>query len=177
MKHLSRSMAGLFGAVLLSVSGALAAAEAPTLMTAPWAFTACEAWNASSVLSEELYASGWATNNKGRGHKVLQIYRTDCPDSPRVELHIADKDGRAQCIYGGAVASEELDNDVDYVMHAETARWQEMGAGEYGPMKAMFFQYLLFDGPYMEAMSNMGPFGAFLKLTGDVPGSVDACPS
>jgi putative sterol carrier protein len=176
MHHVTRTFGGLLGTVMITFVGNLAAAEAPTLMSAPWAFTACEAWNASSVLSEELHESGWASNNKGRGHKVLQIYRTDCPDSPRVELHIADKDGRAQCIYGGAVASGELDNDVDYIMHAETVRWQEMGAGEYGPMKAMFLQYLLFDGPKWEAMTNMGPFGAFLKLTGEVPGSATTCP-
>jgi putative sterol carrier protein len=176
MKHPLRPVSGLIGAVLLWTTGGLTAAETPVLMSPPWAFQACAAWNASKVLSEELHASGWAGNHNGRGHKVLQVYRSDCPDSPRVELHIADQDGRAHCVYGGAVATDPLDLDVDYVMHAETARWQEMGAGEYGPMKAMFFQYLLFDGPYMEAMGNMGPFGAFLKLTGEVPSTADRCP-
>ncbi len=176
MHQLTRPLVGLIGAVLLGGASLASAAETPTLMSPTWAFGACDAWNASQPLSEELFASGWAANDKGRGHKVLQIYRSDCPDSARVELRIAAKDGKAQCIYGGIAESKALDDDVDYVMYAETARWQEMGAGEYGPMKAMFFQYLLFEGPYMEAMSNMGPFGAFLKLTGEVPGKVDACP-
>lgn len=176
MHQLTRPLVGLIGAVLLGGASLASAAEAPTLMSPTWAFGACDAWNASQPLSEELFASGWAENDKGRGYKVLQIYRSDCRESPRAELRIAAKDGKAQCIYGGIAETEMLDDDVDYVMYAETARWQEMGAGEYGPMKAMFFQYLLFDGPYMEAMGNMGPFGAFLELTGEVPGKVDACP-
>ena len=176
MKNTTRPFVGLICAVMLGGASLASAAETPTLMSPSWAFGACDAWNASATLSDELYTSGWASNDKERGHKVLQIYRSDCPDSARVELRIAAKDGKAQCIYGGIAESKALDDDVDYVMYAETARWQEMGAGEYGPMKAMFFQYLLFEGPYMEAMGNMGPFGAFLKLTGEVPAKVDACP-
>ena len=175
MTDRSRPLAGLLAATLLYVAP-VTAAEPPVLMSPGWAFSACDAWNASQPLSQELFTSGWAGNDKGRGHKVLQIYRSDCPQSARAELRIAAQEGKARCIYGGIAETKALDDDVDYVMYAETARWQEMGAGEYGPMKAMFFQYLLFEGPYMEAMGNMGPFGAFLKLTGEVPGSVDACP-
>jgi putative sterol carrier protein len=175
MHHLPGIRTGLLAATL-TLAGAATAAEAPVLMSAPWAEQACAAWNASPVLSQELYASGWAANDGDRGHKVLQVYRSDCPDSPRIELQVAAQEERATCVYGGAVKTTDLNDDVDYVMYAETARWQEMGAGEYGPMKAMFFQYLLFDGPYMEAMGNMGPFEAFLRLTGEVPGRVDACP-
>ena len=61
-------------------------------------------------------------------------------------------------------------------MWAETARWREMGAGDYGPMRAMMFGRLNFEGPKMEAMGNMGPFGGFLLLVGKVPGDWAACP-
>jgi len=62
-------------------------------------------------------------------------------------------------------------------MWAETGRWIEMGKGEYGPMRAMMFGRLKFDGPMMEAMGNMGPFGSFLLLVGKVPGDVASCPA
>ena len=52
-----------------------------------------------------------------------------------------------------------------------------MGKGEYGPMWAMMFNRLSFDGPMMEAMGNMGPFRSFLLLVGKVPGDVAACPA
>jgi putative sterol carrier protein len=61
-------------------------------------------------------------------------------------------------------------------MHATTERWNEMGAGEYGPMKAMMFGRLKFTGPKVEAMGVMGPFGAFLRLPGKIPGD-QACPA
>ena len=113
--------------------------------------------------------------NKGRGYKAMQIYRTDCADSARVELRVSPKDGKAMCVYGGA-ASSKLDSDVDYLMWAETSRWLEMGKGEYGPMRAMFFSRLRFDGPMGEAMGNMGPFESFLRLVGKVPGDISVCP-
>ena len=167
--------AGLALSALLA-AGAATAAEAPVMMTPEWAKGACAAWNANPTLTDKLHESGWVTNDKQRGYKVLHVYRADCPDSARVELRISAKDGRAECVYGGAVENAKLDDDVDYLMYAETTRWKEMGAGEYGPMRAMFFQRLLFEGPKMEAMSNMGPFGEFLKLTGAVPGVTDRCP-
>jgi len=43
-------------------------------------------------------------------------------------------------------------------MHAETARWQEMGRGEYGPMRAMMFNRLEL-------------------LVGKVPGGTGTCPA
>ena len=61
-------------------------------------------------------------------------------------------------------------------MYADTERWREMGAGEYGPMKAMMFGRLQFDGPMWEAMKNMGPFEQFLLLVGKVDASTDSCP-
>jgi putative sterol carrier protein len=156
-------------------AGAAAQGEVP-LMSAPWAKAACQAWNAEPALTEKLAESGWADNNADRGFKVLQIYRSDCADSPRVELRIAAEDGKARCNYGGAAETAKLDTSADYLMYAETARWQEMGRGEYGPMRAMMFNRLQFDGPMLEAMRNMGPFESFLLLVGKVPGAA-ACPA
>ena len=112
-----------------------------------------------------------------RGFKVIQVYRTDCTASPRVELRIAAQDGMARCTYGGKLETAKLDPSADYVMHAQTARWQEMGRGEYGPMRAMMFGRLKFDGPMFEAMDNMGPFESFLLLVGKVKASAAACPA
>ena len=167
-------------AAATAVAGALlclagAANAAPTMMNAEWAQEMCKAWNADKTLTEELGTSGWAANHKGRGFKAMQIYREDCPDSPRIELRVSLKDGKAVCVYGG-LAETKLDSDADYLMWAETKRWVEMGKGEYGPMRAMMFRRLKFDGPMNEAMGNMGPFGGFLKLVGKVPGDTASCP-
>jgi putative sterol carrier protein len=163
---------GLVAAALCAAASA--ASAAPGLMSAEWARDACQAWNADATLTTQLQASGWVANDKKRGYKVLQVYRTDCADSPRVELRIAAKDGKALCVASGK-SEAKLDFGVDYAMSAETARWQEMGRGEYGPMRAMMFGRLAFDGPMMEAMGNMGPFESFLLLVGKVPGEA-ACP-
>jgi putative sterol carrier protein len=61
-------------------------------------------------------------------------------------------------------------------MHATTEKWSEMGRGEYGPMRAMMFGRLAFNGPKLEAMSVMGPFENFLLLVGKVEGDGTACP-
>ena len=160
-------------AALLLAAGA---AQAQDMMSAAWATSACEAWNADPVLTDKLVESGWVKNDAKRGFKVLQVYRSDCKHSPRAELRIAEKDGKARCAYGGKVETGKLDLSADYVMHADTARWQEMGRGEYGPMRAMMFGRLHFDGPMLEAMGNMGPFESFLLLVGKVPSATDACP-
>jgi putative sterol carrier protein len=160
-----------------------AAAEAPppagkpVLMSADWGKLACDAWNADPVLTDKLVESGWVDNDGKRGFKVMQIYRTDCKDSPRVEMRIAKKDGKALCVYGGKVETAKLDDDMDYVMHASTKRWGEMGRGEYGPMRAMMFGRLEFEGPKLEAMGNMGPFENFLLLTGKVASDTASCPN
>ncbi|HRE15331.1 MAG TPA: SCP2 sterol-binding domain-containing protein, partial [Usitatibacteraceae bacterium] len=77
---------------------------------------------------------------------------------------------------GGAAGAEPLDGDADYLMTADTRRWLEMGRGEYGPMRAMMFGRLAFEGPMGEAMGNMGPFEGFLKLVGSVAGDTGSCP-
>ncbi len=147
---------------------------APVMMGTEWAQEMCKAWNADPTLTGKLVESEWIKNDKARGYKAIQIYRADCEGSPRIELRVSEKDGKAVCVYGGK-AESKLDSDVDYLMWAQTFRWVEMGKGEYGPMRAMLFNRLLFDGPTFEAMGNMGPFQSFLLLVGKVPGAA-ACP-
>lgn len=168
-------LAAALVAVLGIASGATAQSIEPAYMSGDWGPAACAAWNEDPVLTTGLVKSGWIKNDKGRGFKVLQVYRSDCGDKPTVELRVALTDGKAQCIYGGPVETAKLDSGADYVMHATTERWKQMGAGEYGPMKAMMLGRLSFSGPYGEAMGNMGPFGNFLLLAGKVTGSA-TCP-
>ncbi len=150
---------------------------APVLMSGDWAKDACTQWNDDPVLTGKLVDSGWMKNDKGRGFKVMQVYRTDCGDKPTAEMRISLKDGKAMCVYGGGVETASLDAGADYVMKATTARWLEMGKGEYGPMAAMMFGRLGFEGPKLEAMGNMGPFSNFLLLVGKVPSDSGACPA
>lgn len=160
------------------VAAACAAAPAfanPVLMSGDWTQGLCKAWNDNSVLTGKLVESGWVKNDKGRGFKVIQIYRTECSKAPTAEIRISLKDGKAACVYGGPAETAKLDGSADYVMDAETHRWEEMGRGEYGPMRAMMFGRLSFSGPMGEAMSNMGPFEAFLTLVGKVPYDVRSC--
>lgn len=167
------ALAWTFGAVFCLYATAVSA-QPPILMSAEWAKQACEAWSKDPVLTEDLQKSGWVTNDKGRGHKVIHIYRTDCANDPRVELKIQSVGGKAVCTQGGAV-TQQPDTSVDYIMHAQTSRWKEMGNGDYGPMRAMLFGRLKFDGPMWEAMQNMGPFNSFLLLVGKVPSDLSKC--
>ncbi|SRR6266545_3220938 len=163
----------------LVAAAALAAPvfAAPVMMSSEWAKDACDAWNKDSVLTDKLVESGWVKNDGGRGFKVMQVSRSDCGDKSMAELRIALKDGKAACVYGGAPSMATLDASADYAMKAETTRWIEMGKGEYGPMRAMMLGRLGFDGPKMEAMSNMGPFENFLLLVGKVQSESGACPA
>jgi len=162
-------------ATLMALALAGPALAAPSLMSAEWAKEACGAWNKDPVLTDKLVESEWVKNDKGRGFKVMQVYRSDCSDKPTAEMRIALKDGKALCVYGGAPETAKLNGDADYVMKAQTANWVEMGKGEYGPMAAMMFGRLGFDGPMLEAMGNMGPFENFLLLVGKVPSDTTAC--
>ncbi len=161
---------GLFAASTL-------AQAAPAFMSPEWAAQACDAWNQDKELTQGL-GGDWIANDAGRGYKVIHIYRSDCPDSKRVELTIKGENGLAKCTYGGAVAHNELNGDVDYLMYASDEDWKCMGKGSWGcgPMGAMATGKLKFDGPKMEAMSVMGPFEGFLLLTGKVPADRKACP-
>jgi putative sterol carrier protein len=167
------------GSVAIAAAAALLVAApgyaAPVMMSPEWAKEMCEAWNRDSTLTGKLVESGWVKNDLARGYKVMQIHRSDCKDGPRVELRVAEKGGKAVCVYGGR-AESKLDATADYAMWATTEHWREMGMGMYGPMRAMMFGRLRFDGPYGEAMSNMGPFESFLLLVGKVPGETTACP-
>lgn len=148
------------------------AQDKPIFMSPDWARAAVDAWNNDPILTVELYKSGWVTNTKGgRGFKIIEIYRQDCPTSPHIQLKIEAKDEKAVSIYGGEV----IDKEPDYVMWANTDRWIEMGKGEYGPMKAMAFRRLKFSGPMWEAMKNMGPFSSFLLLTGKIDSDFSSC--
>jgi putative sterol carrier protein len=159
---------------MLALAGTTMAA--PVMMSADWGAEACQAWNNDPVLTTKLVESGWIKNDKGRGFKVMQLYRTECGEKATAEMRISLKDGKAMCVYGGKIETAKMEGGADYTMHAETNRWTEMGKGEYGPMKAMFFGRLKFDGPYTEAMGNMGPFESFLLLVGKVPSDTSACP-
>lgn len=145
-------------------------------MSSPWAKAMCSAWNEDATLTDKLVETGWIKNDAGHGFKIMQIYRADCPKSPRIEMQIELKENKAQCVYGGTARTAKLESSADYLMWAETPRWREMGAGEYGAMRAMMFGRLNFEGPKMEAMSNMAPFENFLRLVGKVQGDWAACP-
>ena len=164
------------GSFSLLAGFAVTAHAASVMMSSEWGSAVCDAWNQDPVLTDELVSSGWVDNNAGRGSKVMHVYRSDCGNEPTAEIRIAPVDGKAQCVYGGAVETTTLNKKVDYQMHAKTSRWIEMGSGEYGPMKAMYFMRLKFSGPKFEAMKNMGPFYSFLLLVGVVPSDTATCP-
>jgi putative sterol carrier protein len=172
---MKRSRKLTIGAALL-LAAAGAAQAAPVMMSAEWAKDACAAWNREAKLTAGLKTSGWTANDANRGYKVIHVYRTDCKGGAAVELRTATKQEKATCEYGGAIKHTNLDGGADYLMHAETARWVEMGKGDYGPMRAMLFGRLKFEGPKMEAMANMDPFESFLLLVGKVPSDTGSCP-
>ena len=145
-------------ALLIIVFSTVSRAE-PVLRAADWAEEACKAWNQDSILTNGLFTSGWVNNDLDRGYKVIILYRTDCPSNNRAELKISSVDGQAKCSYGGKVVEETVDKKTDYIMHAKTQRWIEMGDGKYGPMKAMMLRRLKFKGPKMEAMGNAALYG------------------
>ncbi len=161
---------------LLSLFFSINVYAAPVFMSGEWAAEACKDWNADKGLTEKLKKSGWVENSGKKGYKVMQIYRRNCEDSPRAEMHIADKHGKATCVYGGWAKTEKLNSSYDYVMSAKDKNWVKMGNGELGAMGAMATFRLRFSGPYGEAMSNMGPFGGFLRLTGKVESDRSSCP-
>ena len=157
----------VIGAVMACVAAiAPSFAQTPAVaMSESWAKSMCAAWNADATLTTKLVESDWVKNDGGRGYKAMQIYRGDCPKSPRIEMQVALKDNKAICTFGGAAKTPALNGSADYLMLAETARW-----------RAMMFGHLNFEGPKMEAMSNMGPFENFLLLVGKVPSYWASCP-
>jgi len=107
------------------------------------------------------------------------MYRSSCGAPTKVQLTIADKGGKAMCIYGGKPDGKKMNMDVDYLMHASDKDWACMGKGSWGcgAMGAMMSGKLKFSGPKMEAMKVMAPFEGFLKLAGTIPGNKAACPA
>lgn len=157
---------------------ASAGVQAGTFMDAEWAAGLCQAWNASAKLTEGLGGSAWAGNDAGRGYKIIHLYREKCGAGSKVELEIANQDGKARCLYGGAVKHATLNYDVDYLMYATDEDWTCMGEGKFGcgAMGAMMTGKLHFQGPKGEAMGVMGPFDSFLVATGQVGGLKEQCP-
>ena len=155
-------------------------AQAANFMDAAWATQACAAWNADSTLTSGLMDTdgySWAKNDGGRGYKLVQMYRTDCGESTKVQLNIVMQGDKATCSYGGAPDGKKMDASYDYLMHATDADWTCMGEGKFGcgAMGAMASGKLKFDGPKMEAMKVRGPFEGFLQLTGKVAGTKTEC--
>ena len=161
----------LLTTLAIGMLAATAAHAGTPYMSADWATQACQGWNASAPLANELGAK-WVKNDKNRGYKIIQMYRTDCGAAGKVEMKIAAQDGKALCTQAGPAVTSKLDYDVDYLMHASTKDWKS----DMNPATAMMFGALKFDGPKMEAMSVMGPFKAFMTLASKVPGDA-ACPS
>ncbi len=148
--------------------GLTSSAMATEFMDKTWAKNMCDAWNKSSTLTSGL--AKWSTNNKDRGYKLIQIYRTQCDATSKIQLNLINKDGKSLCTYGGKPDGKKIDTDVDYIMHASDEDWTCMGKGSFGcgAMGAMMSGKLKFSGPKGEAMTVMSPFGAFLELTGSV---------
>lgn len=153
---------------------------ANTYMDAAWAKQACNAWNKSKTLTAGL-ANGdasWVKNNAGRGYKVVRMYRSSCGTPSSIQLIIQEKGGKAMCTSAGKADSKKMNFSVDYLMNATDKHWECMGRGSFGcgAMGAMMSGKLKFQGPKVEAMSVMEPFGAFLKIAGKVPGDKASCP-
>jgi len=156
--------------VTIVTVGLTSSAISTEFMDKTWAKNMCDAWNKSDTLTTGL--GKWSTNNKDRGYKLIQIYRTQCNTESKIQLNIINKDGKAVCTYGGKPDGKKVDTDVDYIMNADDEDWTCMGKGSFGcgAMGAMMSGKLKFEGPKGEAMTVMGPFGAFLELTGSVEG-------
>lgn len=159
---------------------AFTSVQAAEFMDAAWAKQACDAWNADGKLTTGLMDSdgySWIKNDNARGYKLVQMYRTDCGESTKVQLNISLQGDKATCTYGGAPDGKKMDPGYDYLMHANDADWTCMGEGKFGcgAMGAMASGKLKFTGPKMEAMKVMGPFEGFLQLTGKVAGTKTEC--
>jgi putative sterol carrier protein len=163
----------IVGAGLLMSQASFAAP--PVMMSNEWGALACAAWNEDPILTTKLAESGWVGNDQGRGYRIMQVARKDCPNSPKLEIRVSAKDGKAICVYGGKVEKEL--NSKDFTMFADTKHWVELGKEEYGPMKAMMTGKLGFTGPMMEAMKNMDPFKSFMTgVIGKIASDTSSCP-
>ena len=66
--------------------GLTSSAFSTEFMDQAWAKDMCDAWNKSETLTTGL--SKWATNNKDRGYKLIQVYRTQCNEESKIQLKI-----------------------------------------------------------------------------------------
>ena len=177
------SSAVLGGAMMGILSTSVAAVE---FMDAVWAKQVCDAWNGEDRLIEKLAqmpedmfgSEGyrWIKNDAGRGYKIITLSRDGC-DLPKIQLNIAEKEGKAWCIYGGKLDGKALNMSVDYSMQATDEHWACMGSGTCGVMGSMMTGKLKFSGSKLEAINVMDPFAVFLKLTGDIEATKTACTS
>ncbi len=175
------SLVLLGGASFTLFSTATLAGE---FMSEDWAKQICTAWNNDTVLTTQLTQMPndmfdnegykWIKNDAGRGYKIITLSRLGCK-TPKIQLNIAEKDGKAICTYGGKPDGKTLNMDVDYYMYASDTDWTCMGTGKCGVMGSMMTGKLKFKGPKLEAMKVMDPFASFLKLTGKVPATKTAC--
>ncbi len=168
---------------LMIVLGAVASpVMANTYMDAAWAKKACNAWNQNATLTAGLAkvvdGKSWIKNNGGRGYKLIRMYRSSCGAPSSIQMVIQDKGGKAMCSSAGKADGKKMNFATDYLMHASDKNWKCMGAKSFGcgAMGAMMSGKLKFQGPKMEAMSVMGPFGAFLQIAGKLPGDKASCP-
>jgi len=158
-------------ALLLSLALVGSALSANVFMGPEYAKELCEVWNKTPKLTEELGKSeSWISVPE----RKLFLYREDCSPDKQIQLTIKNEGNKAVCVYGGP-AKDKRSKD-DFLMYAETKRWEEMGKGAYGPMKAMMFGRLKFEGPKGVAMKNMGPFEAFLTALGKPSYDASKCP-
>ncbi len=162
--------------LITSLLATLPLSASADFMDAEWAAKACEGWNANKELTTKL-GGKWVDNNADRGYKLVQMYRTECGETTKIQLNLESKDGKATCSYGGVPDGKEFNPKVDYLMHAKDKHWTCIGADKFGcgAMGAMSTGKLKFTGPKMEAMGVMGPFGAFLRLTGEIEGEKVEC--
>ena len=175
VRPLVRPVVRALAALALASAPLAASAAAPALMSPAWTAAMCSAWNATPQLTHGL-AGEWLHDDKGRGYKIIQMYRDDCGSAGVVELKIVPKDGQAYCSYGG-VPNAAPDFAVDFLMHAKTADWEAMGRGDPGPMWAMMSGKLQFQGPKLVAMRAIKPFASFLQLVGKVDYDANTCPA
>jgi hypothetical protein len=101
--------AGLVAGNFALLAGfAVTAHAAPAIMSSEWGSAVCDTWDQDPVLTDELASSDWVDNNAGRPSRVMHVYRSDCGDEPTAEIRIAPVDGKAQCVYRGAVETTAL---------------------------------------------------------------------
>jgi len=158
-------------AILLSLALVGGALSANVFMGPEYAKELCKVWNKTPRLTEELGKSESWTSVPER---KISLYREDCSPDKQIQLTIRNEGNKAVCVHGGS-AKDKRGKD-DFLMYAQTKRWEEMGRGEYGPMKAILLGRLKFEGPKGVAMRNMGPFEAFLTALGKPSYDASKCP-